>query len=276
MRNLIIFIWKNYFFFLFLILEAFSLFMISRNNYYQRTVLINSTSDFTGSLLESYRNFWEYLSLKDANKILAEENAQFYNRQPSSFIKNDTNTFYFRDTLYKRQYSYISAKVIGNSTNRRNNYLKLNKGQIHGVKKDMAVITSTGLVGQVVEASKHFCSVMAVINTHTRISARLKASSQIGTLRWDGNDYRIGTLVDIPSHVQIHIGDSVITSGYSYIYPEGHLIGTVEDFRIERGDSFYTIDVRFSIDYNKVFYVYIVKNYFQDELLRLERNEMKE
>ncbi len=276
MRNLITFLWKNHFFLLFVLLEVIALLLISKNNYYQRTVMINSTSDVTGRLLEWYNNFEGYFELKNANQILAEENARFLNSKPGAFLKTDTNTFYHNDSLYVRQYAYLTARVISNSTNRRNNYLKLNKGSLQGVDRDMAVVSPSGVVGQVIEVSPHFSSVMSVLNMNTRISARLKSSQQVGTLLWDGEDYRTGLLTDIPSHVRVHRGDTVVTSGYSHIYPSGELIGVVDDFSIGQGDNFYSIRVRFSVDYNKLYHVYIVKNLLQDELLRLEEVEIDE
>ncbi len=273
MRNVVTFLLKNYFFFLFVLLEIISVFLVAENNYYQGAVIINSTSDFTGGFLRSLSNFGGYLTLNDANIILAEENARFHNQNQNSFIKTDTNTFFVNDTLFRQEFVYIAAKVISNSTNRRNNYLKLNKGRRQGITKDMAVVAPNGVVGQVIEVSENFSSVMSVINSHSRVSAKLKKSNQVGTLIWNGDNYRYGTLIDIPLHVQMQIGDSVITSGYSHIFPEGHLIGLVEDYQIEKGGNFYTVKVAFTLDYNKIFYVYVIKSLLRKELQQLERLE---
>lgn len=276
MRNLIAFLWKNSFFFLFLILEAMAIFLLVNNNYYQRRVVVNSTTDIAGHILEAYDDVVSYFALKDANRELAEENTMYRNMQPDAFIRTDTGRFYRDDTLYNRQYRYIAAKVISNSLNRRNNYLKLNKGRIHGLEPDMAVIAPNGVVGQVIEVSDNFSSVMSVLNSQSRISAKLKKSNQVGSLYWGGEDYRMGKLVDIPSHVQLETGDTVVTSGYSFIYPEGRLIGFVKDFSIEPGDNFFKIDVRFSVDYNNIHHVYVIKNLFRDELMELEEKEIPE
>jgi len=273
MRNVLTFIWKNHFFFLFVLLEIISLVLVVKSNSYQGSVIINSTSDFTGGILQTLGSFGSVFKLRDSNTALAEENARFHNRDRNSYIITDTNTFYVNDTLYEQEFVYVSAKVISNSTNRRNNYLKLNKGRRHGITKDMAVVAPNGVVGQVIEVSDHFSSVMSVINKHSRVSAKLKASNQVGTLIWNGNNYRRGTLVDIPLHVQMRLGDSIITSGYSHIFPEGHLIGVVEDYRIEKGANFYTVDVAFTIDYNKVLYVNVIKSLHQKELQQLETYE---
>jgi rod shape-determining protein MreC len=276
MRNIIEFLWRNYFFFLFIILEIIAVFIIINNNYYQGRVVINSTNDFSGSLLKTTDNLKKYLSLKKANVILAEENARFYNMSPESFIKTDTLKVFIEDLEYNKQYRYYAAGVISNSINRRNNYMKLDKGARHGLQPDMAVLAPNGVVGQIIEVSENFSSVMTIINTNLRISAKHKKSGQVGSLTWDGRDYRSGTLSDIPSHAEINIGDSIVTSGFSYIYPEGQLIGLVDDFYIKTGENFFTVDVQFAVDYNKIFHVYAVENILRDELLELEEKDIKE
>ncbi len=269
MRYLLTFLWKHYFFLLFVLLETVSLFIIVENNYYQRRVIVNSTNDFTGNILNAFADITEYISLKQANEILAEENTMFHSVSQESFIKTDTSEFFIDDKLYRQQYVYVAAKVISNSTNKRNNYLKLNMGKNHGIENDMGVLASNGIVGQVIEVSPNFCSVMSVLNKYSRISARIKKNNQIGTLIWDGKDYRNGTLTDIPSHAKMQKGDTIVTSGFSHIFPEGRLIGTVEDFEIKKGDNFFTVNVKFSKDYNKSYYVYIVKNLMKEELIEL-------
>jgi rod shape-determining protein MreC len=276
MRNIIEFLWKNYFFFLFIILEIIAVFIITNNNYYQGRVVINSTNDFSGALLKTTDNLKNYLSLRKANVILAEENARFYNKSPESFIKTDTLKVFIEDLEYNRQYRYYAAGVISNSINRRNNYMKLDKGERHGLQPDMAVLAPNGVVGQIIEVSENFSSVMTIINTNLRLSAKHKKSGQVGSLTWDGQDYRSGTLSDIPSHAVINIGDSIVTSGFSYIYPEGQLIGLVDDFYIKTGENFFTVEVQFAVDYNKIFHVYAVENVHRGELLELEQNDIEE
>lgn len=276
MRNIIEFLWRNYFFFLFIILEIIAVFILINNNYYQGRVVINTTNDFTGSLLKTSDSFATYLSLKKANVILAEENARFYNMLPESFIKTDTLKVLIDDEEYNKQYRYFAAGVISNSINRRNNYMKLDKGERHGLQPDMAVLAPNGVVGQIIEVSKNFSSVMTIINTNLRISAKHKNSGQVGSLNWDGEDYRRGMLSDIPSHAEINIGDSIVTSGFSYIYPEGRLIGFVDDFYIKTGENFFTVDVKFAVDYNNIYHVYVVENIHRGELLELEQNDIKE
>lgn len=296
MQNLFAFIWRNSFYFLYLILIIVSLMLMSQNNYYQRTILINTTNGFTGGLLSLTSNFSDYLKLKSANKALAEENARLLSRAKYLYLNTGIEnvpppdsgviTGYYatgqnfpeNSTLTDtskliRQFEFIAAKVISNSVNRRNNYLKLNKGSLQGVRPNMAVIAPNGLVGQVVEVSSNFSSVMSVLNRNSRVSSKHKSSNQVGSLLWDGTSYRMGKLVDIPSHVQIFPGDSIVSSGYSHVYPEGVLIGTVEEAKLESGASFYQVTVRFSADFNKLSYVYVVNNLMRSELMRLQESQ---
>ena len=217
-----------------------------------------------------------YIALKKANQILSEENARLSNRLPSAFMRTDTAQFFVNDSLFRQQYQYVSATVISNTVNRRNNYMKINKGRKHGLRPDMAVLAPNGVAGQIIEVSQNFSSVMSMLNSNTRVNAKMKNSNQTGSLFWPGHDYRFGKLVDIPSHVSIHIGDTVITSGYSHIFPEGQMLGTVEELNHAPGGNFWDITLRFSVDYNSLQYVYVVKNLMKDELLQLEKKQLTE
>jgi rod shape-determining protein MreC len=147
----------------------------------------------------------------------------------------------------------------------------LNKGRRHGIDKDMAVITSNGVVGTVVNASEDFAWVMSVLNKQTKISGRIVKNNQMGTVVWNGLDATYGTLTDIPAHVKIAKGDTIVTSGFSYIFPAGILLGTIEDFRVEQGEHFYVIPFKFSVDFNSLDYVYVVKNLLKEEQEKLEK-----
>ncbi len=274
MQNLFAFIWKFAFYFLFLLLMAISFVLMVQNNYYQKTIAINTTNNFSGGLLNIVSNFTEYLSLRHANKLLAEENARLIAELQNSLIEVIPAFPAENDTVSVMEYKFVAAKVVSNSINRRNNYLKLNKGRRQGIAPNMAVIAPDGVVGQVIEVSENFSSVMSVLNSHSRLSAKLKSSNQVGSLLWDGENYRTGTLVDIPSHVHMYVGDSVITSGFSHVFPEGRLIGIVEDFSIESGENFYVVKVSFAVDFNKLSYVYVVNNIQIDELLKLQEAEI--
>jgi rod shape-determining protein MreC len=270
------FLLRQHFFFIFLLLEVFSFILLVQNNFYQKSSFINSTNTFTGNILTTINNVSQYFSLRDANHKLSEENARLLSESKKYFMKTDDQIFLYKDTLYRQQYEFVSAKVIGNTTNNRNNYLTLNKGSRQGIQKDMGVITSNGIVGIVKEVSPNFSSVISVLHKDTKISAKVKKNGHLGTVKWSGGDYRYGDLIDIPTHVKPTIGDTIITSGYSSSFPEGIMIGTISDFRIDKGDNFYTITIKFSTDFNNISYAYVIRNIMKDEQNKLIKDSQND
>lgn len=269
MRNLLAFIIRFRFFFIFLLLEVVAFTMIINHTFYQRYVLLSSANRLTGTVHGWSMGVGDYFSLRSANIQLAEENARLRSRLSNAKSDESFTVLSEADTLNPARFTFIPAKVISNSTNKRNNYLMLNKGSNHGIGHDMAVITAEGVVGVVINVSDNFSWVMSVLNQHARVSARLKKQNLQGSLSWDGKNYRRGLLSDVPSHIEIAHGDTIITSGYSYLFPPDIMIGTVNSFEIARGDHFYNITLDFSVDYNRLSHVYVVKNLFKEEQLEI-------
>lgn len=271
MRKLLAFVWKHYFVFLFVFLEIIALIIVVQSSYYQGSSILRSTSNVTGTIFNAYSNISDYLFLKKANRELAEEITTLHNQSRAAFLITDTSAYITGDSIWDQQYFYIMAKAISNTANKSNNYLLLNKGRKHGIDKDMAVINQSGIVGIVNEVSNNFSSVISVLHGRTGISARIKSNNQVGSLIWDGKNYRQGLLKDIPAHAEIITGDTVVTSGYSHIFPEGIMIGTIRDFDIEPGSNFTTIRIDFSVDFNNIYYVEVIKNLFHEEQETLEK-----
>jgi len=270
MRNLLDFVVKHYFFFLFLLLESIAFALFIQNNYYQRAGMINSTLEFTGFFHKKYSNFVSYFSLKEANQLLLAENARLRSHQPASFLISTNKIITVNDTTYRQRYEYVDANVVNNSVNKVSNFITLDKGSNFGIKNDMAVISSSGIVGIVKEVSPNFALVISVLNKDSKISAKQKKTNQVGTLVWEENDYRYATLKDIPLHISVNVGDTIATSGFSGIFPEGLPIGIVADYNSNKGINFYTIKVKLLNDFNNLSHVYIVKNLMKEEQTNLE------
>ena len=271
MRNIFLFIWKNNFFFLFLLFEVFSFILIVQNNSYQKSAFINRTNDFFASINGKVNSIYDYFHLTEINRQLAEENARLHSNEIKSFNITDKKVYTLNDTVYKQEFNYIEAKVVNNSINRRKNYLTLNKGSKSGIKKDMGVISPQGVVGIVTDVSPNYSTVMSVLNIDTKISAKLKTSGQVGSVAWGGTNYRKGKLNDMPTHVKLQQGDTIVTSGFTAIFPEGINIGYVIGYNLKDGEIFYDIDMAFSVDYNNLSHVYVVNNILKMEQLLLEK-----
>lgn len=272
MRNLINFILKQYFFFLFLLLEVIAISLLVQNHFYQRSYFVHSANFIAARSFGITDGITRYFNLQEHNRLLMEENTLLRQQNTNSFLATDRQIFTYLDTLYQRKYTYINARVISNTLQHRNNYLTLNKGRMHGIEPDMGVITHNGVIGVVRDVSANFSTVISLLHSDMSISAKLQKNNHLGSILWEGYNYRKVTMRYIPPHVELEKGDTIITSGFSQIFPEGIPIGIITDFEIRRGDNFFTIDVELLRDFNNLEHVHVVKNLFREEQKQLEQH----
>lgn len=272
MRNFIQFLVKNSFVFLFLFLEIIAFALLIKNNNYQHSKFLNSSNFLVGNLYESVANITDYFYLKSENELLRTQNAKLLSANKNAFTKIFGNTVQINDTSYFQKYVYTAAKVINNSTNERENYITLDKGFINGIKAGMAVINSSGVVGIVKNVSPNFSSVISLLHQKNSISGKIKTSVYYGSVVWDAdkNNYNTAFLNEIPNHVKLTVGDTIVTSGFSSIFPEGILLGTIKNFELEKGANFYSIEINLAVDFKKLSHVYIVKSLLKEEQTTLE------
>jgi rod shape-determining protein MreC len=270
MQSLLSFLIRYHAFFVFVILEVISLNLIVRNNDKQNKAFVSSANVVAGSFFERYDKITRYWNLGAVNEELARDNKRLLEQLPNAYFDETVDTIVVRDTAYKQQYEYIPAKVVNNSVNRYNNYLTLNRGKKDGIRPNAGVMNGTGLVGIVRNTSEHYAVVISLLHTSTRISAKLKRDDYFGSLVWKENDARFMYLEAIPKHAEVEVGDTVVTSGYSSMFPEGLMIGKIEKVSILNGSNFYHIKVRLSCDLNNVSHVFVVNNLMREEQEALE------
>lgn len=259
MKNLLNFIYRNNFFFVFLVLEFICVLILIRNNGYQGSSLLNSSNAISANIYAMQANTKEYLLLKDENERLSEQNTYLLNRLKLGYAALPLKIYTRHDTLYRQDYEFMNGKVINSSVTKRNNYLTLNIGSKLGITRDMAVISSNGIIGIVKDVSPNFSSVMSILHKDVRVYCQLKKDGVYGPLIWDGSDYRYSNLINIPTYSKIQKGDTVITSSLSGIFPEGLLVGFVESYERRQNESFYTVKVRLSADFKKVNHISVVR-----------------
>jgi rod shape-determining protein MreC len=270
MRNLLNFLARYNNLIIFLILEGIAFYLLSTGNNYHNSRLINSFRGITRGLEERINKTRSYLSLHEINESLARENVALKNRLGQ--MVREENSFFFSvdDSLYKQHYIHTSAEVVGNSINRQKNYFTINKGERQGIKVDMAVVSANSVAGVIVGCSDNYSVAMSLLNLDFKLSARIKSNGYFGSLSWDGKDYRYAILSEIPQHVLVNVGDTIETTGYSAVFPEGEIIGTVSDYEKYGGD-FYKIDVLLMTDFKKLHFVDIIGNMKKTEQLELEK-----
>jgi rod shape-determining protein MreC len=276
MRNLLIFITKYNAFFLFIIFEVSALLIYVKYNSFQKTTFINSANQVTGNLYARGDELNSYLSLREVNDRLAKENAELRNQLKSSFYIDTLAKHKVVDSAYKQQYEYISAKVINNSVNKRNNYITIDRGSNQGIAKGMGVICSDGLVGFVVLVAEHQSVVQSLLHKDTRISAMLADDKEIGTLSWGDNlDPHMAQLKDVNNSAKPRIGEMVVASSYS-LFPAGIPIGKVVNLHTKSGGFFLNMEVALSVNFSKLQYVNVVNNKFAIEQAKLEAQQKKD
>ncbi|MDR1679498.1 MAG: rod shape-determining protein MreC [Prevotellaceae bacterium] len=290
MKNLIRFFVNYGIYFLFIILEISALLLVVNNNSFQQSVFWQSCNNVNGKVYAWNRSVWDYFSLKQVNKDLAVENAELrnklalYDNQYHSMLADSLQPSVFVLSP-EREYSCLSAKVINNSTNKLQNYITLNKGQADGVRREMSVVNSQGVIGIVKAVSERFSVVMPILNPKLQVSCKIKRNGNtantlgqikdIGSLVWDGTDYRFADMLQVPRHVPIKKGDTVVTSGYSDYFPEGILIGRIEEFTKASDDNYYNIKVRLAVNFRTISYVYVLEYRHREEQQKLEQQVAK-
>lgn len=273
MRNLIQFILRFKDFFLFLALQVVAFYFLFSSNSFHNAVYATSSNEVIAGLYDFRNNFSEYIRLKENNRKIAGENAHLLTRQRGSYRRVDQDYVLVDDTLMMLQYRYVPAKVINSSSNKQKNYLTLNRGLVDGVAPNQAVVTESGVVGIVRNASRHFSTVIPIINVAFELSAETKRDHHFGLVRWNGKNPRKAIVVDMAKHAQIEIGDTIVTRGSSAIFPPGVPVGTISEIKDIPGSNFHEIEIDLITSYSNLNHVYSIQNILQQEQLNLEGEE---
>ena len=243
-------------------------FVVNYNNF-QKVKFLNASNVVSGNVFNTYSSVYNYFQLNRINEQLSRDNAMLRKRLQDLLLA-ELQSDLKRVSTTGEEFQFTSARVINNSVNKQYNYLTLNKGSKHGIVPDMGVIGTDGVVGFITSVSENFSTGPIILNKRWRVSA--KVNGYFGSLAWDGNSFNQAKLNEIPFHVSIKKGDQVITSGYSSIFPEGVMLGTIVDFKHESGNNFYDITVQLSTDFKKLSYVKIIENPKAEEIQELEMN----
>jgi rod shape-determining protein MreC len=285
MHKLFAFLYLYRAFLVFVILEVLCVFLIVRNNSYHSAAFYTSSNQYAGMVLDFQQSVSDYFRLSSVNSALARENADLRQllyryrgeEMPDSVLTGlDSIPSFWLASLGHQEASsppdfrLIPAKVVNNSIRKANNFLTLNAGTANGIEPGMGVITADGVVGRVKAASTHYATVTSLLHSQTMVSAKVKRTDAFGSVKWDGDDYEVATLHFIPLHIKLAEGDTIVTSGFNSVFPEGVIIGTIRSFSKELDKSFFTVQVNLSVDFSRLSYVYVVENNRKSEREELE------
>lgn len=278
MRALFNFLVKHNDWFLFLLLEGISLVLIVRFNNYQSATFFTSAGSMAGNVYSAFVDVNRYFHLKKENDGLLAQNLAL--TRELSELKEQMTEYKNASALADDSlvnaigsgYKFLTASVINNSLNKVNNFITLNKGTTDGVASEMGVFNSDGIVGVVYLASENRALVIPLLNSKSSVSCRVKGSDSFCSLSWDGGDPRYSTLIDLPRYAQFEKGDTVVTSGFSSIFPSDLPVGTVENIEDSADGMFYTVRVKLFVDFSSLTSVFIVGNDKFKEQNVLERS----
>ncbi|MGD9327413.1 MAG: rod shape-determining protein MreC [Cyclobacteriaceae bacterium] len=266
MRRLFLLIYQYRAFFTFIVLEIIAFWLVIGTSTFHNAAFFNTSNNIVASIFGLRQGVYQYFNLVDENDNLAKENAflrDLISQKRIAVLSADSSLLTSTDTTI--QYNYIPAKVINNSTQKINNYLTIDKGSRDGLEPGMGAISSFGVVGIVKTVSNNYATLYSLLHGDMQVSSMLSRLGVFGTTKWDGLDPLYANLLYIPRHVELQVGDSIITSGYNAIFPEGIPIGQIKEFSIDENETFYNIVVELSSDFQSLSHVYLIQNYFRQE-----------
>lgn len=282
MRKLLDFLLREKHWFLFFLFEFISIVLIYRNYSYQRSAILSSANFVSGHLVSLSGEIQSYINLRKVNKKLQEQNGLMEVKildlqEQIEIMQADTAIFKgaIADSAHTYPYQFIVAEVVNNSIAHFSNYITINKGKRDGIKPDMGVVSESGVVGIVSNVSEHFSVIIPLLNPKSKLSCKILRNNNFGYLSWDGRDASYATLEEIPRHSEFQKGDTIVTSGYSAIFPAGLIVGTIEGFSKERDDNFYALQIKLATSFASLHYVRVIKNTLQEEQIKLEKEAKK-
>jgi rod shape-determining protein MreC len=258
---------------IFIILEIFCFYLIIQYNRVQNEIFWNSSNVYIARLATSTNKMYQYLNIRQVNDSLVRENANLIeNLIRIDYINTEIPQL---DSAFS-QYSIIPAPICNHTFQLANNHITLCKGRREGIEPNMGVISEKGLVGIVRNVSENYAHVISLLHSQTRISCAVQSRNTHGNLVWKTMDPQTMILESVPKHQYIAIGDTVVTSGYSTIFPKGIKVGRIEKFEVVPGSNSFEITVKLFQNLSSLPYAYVVKNRFGAEQLKLEEEVKNE
>jgi rod shape-determining protein MreC len=273
MQQIFNFILKNSNRLLFLLLLVISFSLTIQSHSYHKSKIISSANFFTGGIYEKINNIDEYFALREQNEELAQENARL---KSILFNQKDTTKLPQIDSIRGvKKTDIIVSKVIHNSYSIQENFITINNGSASGLKPNMGVINSAGIVGIIDKTSKNYATIISVLNVNSKINAKIKKSNHFGSLVWNGKSTGFVQLIDVPRLAGVRKGDTIVTGGQSIVFPENIGIGTIDKVYIDNETNYYTLDIKLFNDMTNLGHVYIIKNKDAAEIEKLENQTQK-
>ncbi len=266
MRNVFLFIRRHFNFLFFLVLQIIALSFLFRYNKFHEAAFLNVSTEITGHINERYNGIEYYFQLKKTNESLVRENLVLRQQLKNNYEAPDSIRRLILDTIKVDsgrsliKYRILEAKVVNNSIGSQTNYLTIHRGFAQGIRPNMGVTGPQGIVGSVVNVSENFSTVMSMLHRQFKVVAKLKNGSETGTIEWDGQSPLFVTLRNIPKSARVNLGDTVLTTQISSLFPANLMVGTVFEIVPDATSNFFTMKIKPATNFSNIEYVYVVDN----------------
>lgn len=255
--------------------------LIFSNSLYRQSIYLTSANSVSSTLNSGVGEVTGYFALKSRNASLEQRVARLEaevlnsRRQIAAYRAVLADSLGTNADMKSYRFDYIMAPVITSSTHRKRNYITVEKGTADGVRPGMGVVDHNGLVGVVNVVGLHTARIISVLNDAQKFSVKLKGTDFVGTLVWKGNDPHVAYVEEIPRHVRCHLGDSIVTSGFSTSFPGGIPVGIVMAQVRGDDDNYFTLKVRLASDLGNLRSVSIIRDIYAAELDTLANYDLK-
>ncbi|MBQ9077664.1 MAG: rod shape-determining protein MreC [Muribaculaceae bacterium] len=277
MHNLFNFLVRFSTWFVFLFYVVISCMLLFNNNPYQHHIYLTSAGKIASGVYSTTDNITSYFHLRDINEDLQIRNANLELEVIS--LRNRLRSYQdsqYADSLSVApgldKFSFIIAHVINNSISRPHNYITIEKGSIDGIEPEMGVVDQNGVVGIVNVVGEHTARIISLLNPNLRLSCKIKGGDNFGSLIWDGKSPEEAILEELPRHAEYIIGDTIITSGYSAVFPEGIPVGVVTEKIKDSNDNFFSLRIKLMTDFSRLSTVRVITNSLKDEIIEVEKD----
>lgn len=260
MRNLLAFLKRFQIFLVFALLQVVALSIYVRYSEFARVQIFSSASKINGELLSIRNSVTKYVNLEKTNLTLEKENAALREKLKSSNYKIQRNTIFIEDTVFQNQYKFIAARVVNNTFDKRNNYMTIDIGSNHGIKKGMGVLSSKGIVGIIHIVGTQFSVVKTILSKNINIDVSLAKNGAFGLLKWDGINPKVCQVSGISNDIQVKKFEKVVARGGSGIFPYGIPVGVVTKRKSIEGKPLWDLQVYLAEDFRTIQHVYVVEN----------------
>lgn len=274
MLSLLEFLSRNRNFIVFVLLEVFCFWLISRSNTYWGATYFNTSNYYVAKVLSVSNSVRDYTNLRDENRNLVEENVKL-NQLVTQLRQQNTQgapAGYYADSVYASRFKFTVGKVIKSELYHADNYITIDKGTKDGIRPGMGVISPTGIVGRVRSCSENFSVVTSILHSQFMVSTRLTSNNEIGTAQWAGISTETIELSDISRYKPVQVGDTAVTSNFNSVFPPDIMVGTVKDVQVRADQTFFDIQLNLSTDFRNLSYVYVVENQMEKQEAELEKS----